>query len=208
MPESINGDLAIVRLGGTLGRKFGKEHKAYVSSPAEAVRMLCVNYPEFLDYMADENNQTQYKVLVRGVQIDPESQLHELSGSKEIRIEPVIQGAKRGGLFQAMLGVALIALASTPLGAYALPALGAKATTGTLLFNVGLGLALGGVAQLLSPQPKMDMVDPPENSPNKSFSGVVNTVGSGGHPVPLAYGELICGSATISAGMYASDINR
>ena len=51
-------------------------------------------------------------------------------------------------------------------------------------------------------------MDPPENTPNKSFAGPVNTIGSGGHPVPLAYGRVITGSATISAGMYASDIVR
>lgn len=208
MPNTLNGPLVTVRLGGELGRRLGKTHQMYVSSPAEAIRMLCVNYPEFRDYMTDESNQTRYRVFVSGNEINPEEQLGEISGSKEIRFQPVIQGSKRGGLFQAIVGVALIALAFTPIGQVALPALGAKATVGTVLFGLGTGMVLGGVAQLLSPQPKMDMVDPPENSPNSNFSGVVNTVGSGGHPVPLAYGEVICGSATISAGMYASDINR
>lgn len=197
--------LTTIKLSGKLGKKFGREHKFYVSSPAEAVRALCSQLEGFRDYLADEESGRFYRVFVQDVEINPTEQLHELSGSKSIRISPVVGGAKRGGLFQIILGAALIALAFTPIGAIAL---GAKMTVGTVMFGMGLGMVLGGVAQLLSPQPRMETIDPPENSPNTNFSGPVNTVGSGGHPVPLAYGEVICGSATISAGMYASDINR
>lgn len=199
--------LTTITLSGQLGKRFGRKHEFFVSSPAEAVRALSSQVKGFKEYLSDENNKALYRVFVKDKQIDPENQLHELSGSKEIRISPVLQGAKRGGLFQVILGAALIALSFVPGLNVAIWA-GAKATWASMALTMGVGMVLGGVAQLLSPQPRMDMVDPPENSPNKNFSGVVNTVGSGGHPVPLAYGEVICGSATISAGMYASDINR
>lgn len=197
--------LTTIKLSGQLGKKFGRVHEFYVRSPAEAVRALCSQLEGFQEYLMDERDERQYKVFVKEQRIDPKEQLHELSGTKEIRIAPVVQANKRGGLFQVIMGAVLIALAFTPIGAIAL---GAKMTVGSVLFGMGAGMVLGGIAQLLSPQPRMDSYDAPENSPNKNFNGVVNTIGSGGHPVPLAYGEIVCGSAIISAGMYASDINH
>lgn len=88
--------LTTIRLSGQLGQKFGKVHKFYVSSPAEAVRMMAVQFEGFAAYLADEKRQTKYKAFVAEAQIDPEKELHDLSGTKEIRIAPVIQGAKRG----------------------------------------------------------------------------------------------------------------
>lgn len=197
--------ITTIKLGGQLGKKFGKVHRFYISSPAEAVRALCSQVEGFSEYMTDPDNKTQYKVFVQDRQINPEEELHNLTGSKEVRISPVIQGAKRGGLFQVILGAALIAAAFIP-GLQGVTLAGLSVTS--TMMSLGISLTLGGVAQLLSPQPKLHAIDPPENTPNKSFAGPVNTIGSGGHPVPLAYGRVITGSATISAGMYASDIVR
>lgn len=198
--------LTTIKLGGQLGKRFGRVHEFYVSSPAEAVRALCSQIAGFREYLGDEDRKTQYKVFVKNSQIDPEKELHELSGTKEIRISPVVQGAKRGGLFQVVFGAVLIALSFVPGLNVAIMA-GMSTTWGGLAMTMGIGMMLGGVAQLLSPQPNLDMAEPPENRPNKNFSGVVNTIGSGGHPVPLAYGRVITGSAAISAGIYASDLN-
>lgn len=201
-----NDKLTTIKLGGKLGKLFGRTHQFYISNPAEAIRALSTQVDGFREYLANPNRKTLYRVYVQDKQIDPEQELHEHTGTREVRISPVIQGAKRGGLFQVVLGAALIGLAFTPLGAAALPfelgALGAK-----VLIPMGMGLALGGVAQMLSPQPRLDKHDAAENKPNNNFSGTVNTVASGGHPVPVAYGRVICGSATVSAGIYTSDVN-
>lgn len=82
------------------------------------------------------------------------------------------------------------------------------ASWGTLsntMFAMGVSLALGGVAQLLSPQPQLGISDGPENTPNKNLDGPVNTIASG-RPIPIAYGEVVVGSATVSAGIFSSDI--
>jgi predicted phage tail protein len=75
------------------------------------------------------------------------------------------------------------------------------------LGNVGFALALGGVAQMLAPQPKMDAGAGSQeaNSPSYTFNGAVNTTAQG-HPVPVGYGRLIIGSAVISAGVQVEDI--
>lgn len=69
----------------------------------------------------------------------------------------------------------------------------------------GIGIAAGGVIQMLSPQTKaLASQDGPNNKASYSFNGPVNTSAQG-NPVPVLYGEMIVGSAVISAGIYAED---
>jgi predicted phage tail protein len=58
---------------------------------------------------------------------------------------------------------------------------------------------LGGIAQLLTPTPKISQ---DEGDPRKSFSfsGIQNT-NRAGVPVPVVYGETLVGSVVISAGI-------
>jgi predicted phage tail protein len=64
---------------------------------------------------------------------------------------------------------------------------------------LGVSLVLGGVAQLLTPTPK---ISKDEGDPRKSFSfsGIQN-VSRAGVPVPVVYGETLVGSVVISAGI-------
>lgn len=195
--------LTTVRLSGQLGKRFGKVHKFYVSSPGEAVRALCSQIKGFEQYMRDPERKTLYKVFANDSQIDPENELHVERDLQEVRIAPVIQGAK-SGLFQALLGAALIGLAFPPLGAFALGATGM--TTGSLMFATGLSMTLGGIAQMLSPQPKLDLGQASSNNPNSGFS-VENRNVTSGIPVPLVFGKAVVPSVTVSAGIFASDTN-
>ncbi|MEN5288529.1 tail assembly protein, partial [Stenotrophomonas lactitubi] len=78
-----------------------------------------------------------------------------------------------------------------------------------LVFQGGV-MVLGGVAQMLAPQPKgLGAKDSAENTPNYSMNGAVNTQAQG-NPVPVAYGGhdtkgMFVGSAVISGGIYAED---
>ena len=71
---------------------------------------------------------------------------------------------------------------------------------------IGVSLVLGGVAQLISPTPKISSGEDSTNDPRKSysFSGIQN-VARQGVPVPVVYGEMIVGSVTISAGINTED---
>ena len=76
---------------------------------------------------------------------------------------------------------------------------------GSAVASLGTALMLGGVMQLLSPQQKgLSAKDSPDNGASYNFNGPVNTTAQG-NPVPLLYGELIVGSAVISAGIYSED---
>lgn len=193
-----------VRLYGRLGARFGRLHRLAVSSTAEAIRALCVLVPGFEKELADsEIHGVRYACFI-GKRNIGEGEMRHPVGSEAIRIAPVLAGAKQGGLFQTILGAALIAVAIwNPMGWAALGAKGALGTTA--MFSMGVSMAMGGVVQMLSPQQKgLSAADSPENGASYNFNGPVQTSAQG-NPVALLYGRMIVGSAVISAGIFAED---
>lgn len=191
----MNNQLQTIRLYGPLGTRFGRTHRLAVGSVAEAVRALGVLFPGFNEFLATSKDRGLAYAIFYGKQNLAENQLHNPNGGEDIRIAPVIMGAKRGGIFQIILGAILIVagvfLAGTPFGAP--------------LIKLGIGLVIGGIVQLLTPVPKgKNGRERPENQPSYSFSGAVNTQAQG-NSVSVLYGELIIGSAVISAGINAKD---
>ena len=79
-----------------------------------------------------------------------------------------------------------------------IPGVGAFAVTA--LQTVGMTLALGGVAQMLSPTPKPPTFEEAQKLESFSFSGIVNTTRQG-VPVPIVLGRAYAGSVVISAGL-------
>jgi predicted phage tail protein len=191
--------LRSIRIYGRLA-KFLKRRKfeAAVTNTAEAVRFLLTNFPHLEEHMADQ----QYKVLVGGREI-AEEELHHPSGvSEEIRIVPVLAGAGATGRIIAGVALAAAAFLFAPAGALAggLLTLGAQAVP--IIAGIGISLALGGVAEMLTPTPTVTSGSDSDDDPRKSysFSGIQNTSRQG-VPVPIVYGETIVGSVVISAGI-------
>lgn len=186
-----------IKLTGNLGRRFGRIHRLAVETPAEAIRALCTLHKGLRAAM--EQAGAEYRVLINREPInDFERELH-LMGGDTYTIAPVTRGGK-SVLGRIIAGVALIALSFVPGLNVAIWA-GATMTYAGVAFAMGVSMVLGGVVQLLTPMPKMN--DPREddkNTPNTQFSGPVNTQAQG-HPVPVCYGELVVGSAVISAGL-------
>lgn len=167
--------------------------KADVANPAEAVRFLIANFPALERHMADQ----YYKVHVSDRALELGSapdELHLPIGQQEtISIIPVMAGA--GATGRIIAGIAFVAFSLL------LPGVGA-AIGGALMTKIGLiggALIIGGIAELLTPIPKIGGA---EDDPRKSysFSGVQN-VSRQGVPVPIVYGEMIVGSIVISAGI-------
>ena len=192
-----------VRLYGWLGRAFGREHRLAVASPAEAVRALRALLPGFEKALADSGERGVRFACFAGKRNPAEDELGLPVGDDAIRIAPVLAGAKGGGLFQTILGAVLLAAATFYSGGMA-----AAFKAGTWVSAVaamGASMMLNGVAQMLSPQQRMLSVgDGPDNGASYNFNGPVNTTAQG-NPVPLLYGEMFVGSATISAGIYSED---
>lgn len=198
--------LRTVRLYGPLGVKFGREHKFVVASPAEAIQALTLQLKGFEEHLRDEGYGYAILVGKRHLNLTTKlDELHEPPGDGDIRIVPVPAGAKRGGLFQVIIGVVLIVASWYAGGAMGWGYLGASGYAGaTMAFTAGVSLALGGVAQMLSPQPKLNLGESAENRASAYFNGPAQTAPQG-NPVPIFYGEGIVGSVPISAGIYAEN---
>lgn len=183
-----------------MGAMFGRVHRLAVANPAEAIRALCVLIPGFeKELMTSKDRGIGYAVFI-GKQNLKEDELQVPPGQEDIRIAPVIMGSKNGGIFNIILGVVLIATAwINPGNILAASGLLSASTVAGL----GLSLALGGIIQVISPQPSgLSGVQSPDNGASYNFNGPVNVTAQG-NPVPLLYGEMIVGSATISAGIYS-----
>lgn len=171
--------------------------QAEVATAAEAVRFLLGNFP----HLEPELVKGHYRVSVGDYDLS-EDELHHPAGQQEIKIIPVVAGA--GVVGRILAGVALVALSFVFFGAGAFAGVGVAGASGsTLLFGIGASLILGGVAQLLTPVPKIPTLGAnSEQDPRKtySFSGIQNTSRQG-TPVPVVYGETIVGSVVVSAGV-------
>ena len=192
--------LRTIRLYGRLGARFGRKFRLAVSSPAEAIRALCVLLPGFKQYlMAAKGSGMEFAVFV-GRQNLVKEQLKDPPGDDDIRIAPVMVGAKRAGALQTIVGAVLIVVGAI---LYYTP-------VGVPLIKLGVAMAAGGIVQMISPQPTgLGAKDSPENTPSYSMNGAVNTQAQG-NPVPLAYGGhdtkgMFTGSAVISGGIYAEE---
>ncbi len=209
MIRSDENQLRTVRLYGPLGARFGRVHRLAVQSAAEAVRALCVLLPGFeRELMTAHDRNVGFGVFV-GTRNLGRDELGVPARDDDIRIAPFIRGAKRQGITQIIIGVIIIA-AVTYFSAGTLTAqtIAATATAGGVtgaVFGIGVAMVLGGVAQALTPTPRgLGTADSANNGASYRFNGPVNTTAQG-NPVPLLYGEMIVGSATISAAIVAED---
>lgn len=173
-----------------------------MNSPAEAIRALCAILPGFQQYLTGAKEQGIVFAVFVGKQNITKDQLQDPPGNDDIRIAPVMVGSKRGGVLQTIMGVVLIVIGVwmnivTP-------------GSGMGFVQMGAAMALGGVVQMLGPQPKgLGSQDSVDNRPSYSMNGTVNTQAQG-NPVPLPYGGhdtkgMLVGSAVISGGIQAED---
>jgi predicted phage tail protein len=187
-----------IKLYGQLAKFIGRRVlEADVATAAEAVRMLVANFPGIEQHMADQ----YYRVTVGTYDLGLD-EIHDPAGQQDIKIVPVVAGA--GATAKIILGVALFALATFAtagggaiFGAAIAKNIGFLAATQAF----GVALALGGVAQLLTPVPKIPQGPDTVNDPRKTynFSGIQQTSRQG-VPVPCVYGLTLVGSVVISAG--------
>ncbi|WP_087754119.1 tail assembly protein [Paraburkholderia caledonica] len=182
-----------IRLYGVAGARFGRVHRFAVSSAAEAVRALCTQVSGFEKFLMNAKDNGLTFAVFKGRKNLGEKELDHPVGDDEIRIAPVLVGSKKAGLFQTILGAALIVVGVLT-----------SAYGGGSLIGLGASLALGGVVQMLSPQTAGLAGTGPDNGTSYYFNGPVNSSAQG-EPVPLVYGRMRVGSKVISAGIYAQD---
>lgn len=202
--------LSNLTLKGAMAKKFGKNHQYDVNNIRELLRALCATLKGFERYMCSAHMKgVKFAFFIDGKNIGIDEFDINANG-KNYMIMPVSQGAKNGGMFQIIIGaVALVAAfftAGMSLEAWG-KAMAAETISATsILTGMGISMMLGGVVQLLTPQPKFNvgMSSNTENKPNYGFGGPVNT-NAVGYPVSVLLGEREIGGAVINAGIYSED---
>lgn len=194
--------LTTIRLYGALGARFGRVHKLAVQTSAEAVKALCFNLDGLESYLMNAKKNGMTFAVFRGKRNIGADDFKNLAGSTDIRIAPVMEGAKKAGLFQTILGAVMVVAGIVVTGM----TFGSAGVIGAGMVSAGIGMMAGGIYQMLSPQPKgLQSRDDPDNKPSYAFGGSVNTLAMG-NPVAILYGEREIGGAIISAGIVAEDI--
>lgn len=178
-----------------------------VSSPAEAVRALVVQFPRARHVI----EPADWHVLADGVALDPRAFTARI-GFTELELRPALSGAEgKAGpfkilagmflIFSAFAGAAFVGIsAGTSLGGLGFSA-GLRAT----LLGVSLGtfaklgavVALSGIVRTLSPSPSADF-DDLEAAPGSYAFPALGQLNQQGARVPIVYGEAAVGSVVIS----------
>ncbi|EOY8739510.1 tail assembly protein [Klebsiella michiganensis] len=190
--------MARIELSGILGKKFGKVHYRLISTIREAGVALSATIPGFEKFMiTSEERGLTYSVFKDEKNIGVDDLGFPITG-EVIRIVPVVIGSKKAGLFQTILGAVIVAVGAVASFVFGQP-------WGVNVMIAGGAMMLGGVVQMLSPQPAgLARRESPENKASYAFGGVTNTT-SQGYPVGLLYGKRRIGGAIISAGIYVED---
>ena len=198
--------LKTIKLYGDLKEITGhSELDAHVNSVGDCIRFLLMNWPQLEAHM----NKQHYQVLTDGTDIG-EEEIH-YPVAEEIKIVPVVAGAG-GGTGKILAGVALIGLSIATGGGFAALKAGFMGTGAGLTglsaigFNVGVGLTLMGVSEILFPVPKPEKFEN-DQDPRISFDfgGTPNT-SRAGTTHPIVYGEIMTGSTVISMNLTTDQV--
>ncbi|AST82270.1 TPA: tail assembly protein [Citrobacter farmeri] len=195
--------MVTIELYGQLGKLFGKSHKRVVRTNAEAIHALCKTIDNFERFLNSSRIRGLTFAVFRGQDnIGLDDMGYPVTG-ETIKIVPLLIGSKKAGALQTILGAVLVVV-GVVIG-YFTGWTGVGWAIGSKMAMMGGAMMLGGVVQMLSPQPaglasKQDAA----NQASYAFGGVTNTAAQG-YPVPLLYGKRRIGGAIISAGIYVED---
>ncbi|EPB9602475.1 tail assembly protein [Escherichia coli] len=188
--------MARICLYGDLQR-FGRRIDLRVKTGAEAIRALATQLPAFRQKL----NEGWYQVRISGRDAgenELSARLNEpLANGAVIHIVPRLAGAKSGGIFQTVLGAALIATAIW------MPGLSIVASN--LMFSLGAGMVLGGVAQMLAPKAKTPKVSATDNGKQNTYFSSLDNMVAQGNVLPVLYGEMRVGSRVASQEISTAD---
>lgn len=199
--------MRVIHLHGDLAR-FGGPFSWDVASPAEAVRALCRMVPGFRARLSDGNFHVVSGPIDVGLEHDRETLA--LRGQGELHFVPAIEGAGGNRGFIKIIAAAALVATSFALGGPVAGGITAAGITtqgvvATLAFNIGLSVALAGVAQLLAPTPGVDSNESPDERPSFVFNSLINRQEAGA-PVPLVFGRFRVGSVVASAGIAVEQV--
>lgn len=191
--------LKTIKLYGILAKKFGKEFRLDVENTREAMRALSVQIPGFEKFMLHAHEQGLRFAVFQDKHNISEKELDMSTDARVIKIVPRVVGAGGdNGILQTILGAVLVVIGVV--------AMYFGQPWGANLIGMGIGMMVGGIAQML--MPKIDNTQDQNQDGNKSnfgFGGAVTTIAQG-NPVPVLYGQREIGGFIASAGQYPEDL--
>ena len=191
-----------IKVYGKLRQFLGKSYfMAAVKTPQQAMSFLMANFEGLQKHMNDQI----YKIKMGGKVIAKE--YLSMSGKGDIQIIPVATGAisiAAGFLLSGFATeVATFLVANTFLTSVA-------AVAGVFT-AVGTSMIIGGITDLIAPQPSLGTPSISDIDPrirgSYSFNGIQN-VNSSGVPIPIIYGLVFSGSILISSGVDTAQIKK
>ena len=182
--------LKTIKLYGVLGKKFGKEFHLAVESTREAVKALSIQVPGFEQFMLTAHEQGLAFAVFQDDENISEEQIDFETGAKVIKIVPKVIGAGGNGILQTILGAVMIVVGVITQQYWAV--------------GMGVGMMIGGIAQMLAPKVDTEDQNQDGNRANKGFGGAVTTIAQG-NPVPILYGQREVGGFIVNAGQFAVD---
>lgn len=165
----------------------------------------------FKSVLQPEPGKAKLVCKVRG--FDTEESLHRTLTEEETEIHlypTLLGGGGNGGLMKIIVGVllvAVVAFAVVATGGAAALLSGAWALTtfGSALLMSGVTMILGGLLELMSPQPKMDMSSSNDIESSKYLGSQGNTVKIG-TCIPIIFGEHLAFGHYISFNVDATNV--
>lgn len=199
-----------VYLVGEVGEKFGAEWDMNAPRIRDVFNLIACQRPGFKQYIRDLAQKGVSFTIQQGSDFLEEKELEFNLSSSDTIITLVPAGAKGigkiivGAVILATVGWAVAAATGVAAGGTAVGGLagfltngvGAAATLsmpGMIVMSLGINLVLGGLQEMLMPEPKTDRAE----QDSYLFSGGVNSVREG-QVVPVAYGELRVAGRPIS----------
>ena len=208
-----------------LGERWGKTHIYHnLRTPADALKLLFINYPDFAKHLAISHEQgIAYQVTQVSQDLSYDDLLLPL-GQHDLVITPVITGS--GDVGKVLLGVGLI-VATGGIGSVlgltkeAATLFGSK-LLGSAVGTIGVHLVLNGVSNMLAPQlssfdidvrpggylgSAVSMEKGADGEQSYAYRGAANTVGIG-KTIPVVYGQALVGSHLISSNIEIIDTSE
>jgi len=195
-----------IYLQGKMGELFGDVWNLNAATVAECMHGIdCQREGKLKQYLLDCTEKGIKFTVQRGKELLDYDNLQMNLGEDDLIISPVPAGSGNK-LLKVIVGFALMVTAAIFMGPAAAAFAAAPSLGGFLavagymaLGMIGSALLNSGVAEYMAPK------KPGEKGDAFLFDGPVNTTKQG-IPVPLAYGQLLVGGATISFGFTDSEV--
>ena len=167
-------------------------------STKEAFSFLIYNFAGVAEHIKDQ----EYCVMAGDLRVSEE--LLDMQTESDIKIVPVVHGEIFGIIFGvgALLGGSAVAASTAGILGATILGTTVGAIAGAALTTIGINMVIGGVTDMLTPDPDPSSFKRQEDPDDTSFvfTGLLNN-SKQGVPINIIYGETLIGSTVVSSSV-------